>query len=66
MLNLPFIPVGGFVGSICKQISLTLRRTADAVSGRFASPAHSRGRLASSTGYCPAGLFYSIPTLLKM
>ena len=31
MLNLHFIPVGGFVGSICKQISLTLRRTADAV-----------------------------------
>ena len=31
MLNLHFITVGSFVGSICKQISLTLRCTADAV-----------------------------------
>ena len=32
MLNLHFITVGSFVGSICKQISLTLRCIADAVS----------------------------------
>ena len=38
MLNLHFIPVGGFVGSICKQISLTLRRAADAVPGAAHRP----------------------------
>ena len=32
MLNLHFITVGSFVGSICKQISLTLRYIADEVS----------------------------------
>ena len=38
----------------CSAISLTLRRTADAVSGCQASSAHSRGRLASSAEipYC--------------
>ena len=67
MLNLHFIPVGGFVGSICKQISLTLRRTADAVPDAAhrcpslrsgASSAHSRGRLASSAEipYCEPAL----------
>ena len=38
MLNLHFIPVGSFVGSICKQISLTLRCTADAVHLRTTGP----------------------------
>ena len=54
MLNLHFIPVGGFVGSICKQISLTLCRTADAVPGSRASSDHNRGRLAFSAEipYC--------------
>lgn len=59
MLNLYFIPVGGFVGSISEQISLTLRRTADAVHSRTAVSGHrrfnGRGRPASSAEYRTCG-----------